>query len=158
MAAGTRGRPYRKVSANAQRWATKLHAAAYRATGGRIGGRMLGSPVLLLLSTGRKTGLERTTPLLYLPDGDRRVIVASNGGTAGHPVWWLNLQANPGAKVEIGGRKIPIRAREARGEERDRLWRRLVEMYPPYEDYQKKTDRGIPVVVLEEPNEGSRDL
>ena len=136
-------------SASAQKWVTKLHVAAFRATKGRIGGRILGSPVLLLVTKGRKTGLERTTPLLYLPDGDRQVIVASNGGTAKHPVWWLNLQANPEATVEIRARKDRVRAREAQGGERDRLWRSLVEMYPPYESYQEKTDRRIPVVVLE---------
>lgn len=149
MAVGSRGRPYRKASARAQKWSTKLHAAVFRATGGKVGGRMLGSPVLLLVTTGRKTGTERTTPLLYLEDGDRQVIVASNGGTAKPPVWWLNLEANPEAKVEMKGRKIRVRVREVHAEEKARLWERLVRMYPPYQRYQKKTDREIPVVVLE---------
>jgi F420H(2)-dependent quinone reductase len=144
-----RGRPSSKASATAQKWAAKLHVAVYRATGGRIGGRMFDSPVLLLLTTGRKTGRERTTPLLYLEDGGGYAVVASNGGTARPPIWWLNLQANPEAKVEIGARKSRVRAREARGDERDRLWRGLVEMYPSYEDYQKKTDREIPVAILD---------
>jgi F420H(2)-dependent quinone reductase len=144
-----RGRPYNAAIATAQKWAAKLHAAVFRATGGRVGGRMVGSPVLLLVTTGRKSGQKRTTVLLYLQDGGRYVIVASNGGTAKHPVWWLNLQADPEATVEVGGRKIHVRAAEARGEEKARLWQKLVRMYPSYEDYQKKTDREIPVVVLE---------
>jgi deazaflavin-dependent oxidoreductase (nitroreductase family) len=144
-----RGRPYNAAIATAQKWAAKLHAAVFRATGGRVGGRMVGSPVLLLVTTGRKSGQKRTTVLLYLQDGGRYVIVASNGGTAKHPVWWLNLQADPEATVEVGGRKIHVRAAEARDEEKARLWQKLVRMYPSYEDYQKKTDREIPVVVLE---------
>ena len=144
-----RGRPYNAAIAGAQKWAAKLHASVFRATGGRIGGRMVGSPVLLLVTTGRKSGQRRTTVLLYLEDGGRHVIIASNGGTATHPAWWLNLQANPEATVEIGGRKIHVRATEARGEEKARLWQRLVRMYPSYEDYQKRTDREIPVILLE---------
>src|SRR3712207_7255553 len=112
-----RGRPYNAAIATAQKWAAKLHASVFRATGGRIGGRMVGSPVLLLVTTGRKSGRRRTTVLLYLEDGGRYVIVASNGGTAKHPVWWLNLQANPEATVEVGGRKTRVRATEARRSE-----------------------------------------
>lgn len=144
-----RGRPYNAAIAAPQRWATKLHASLFRATSGRVGGRLAGSPVLLLVTTGRKSGLLRTTPLLYLEDGDRYVIVASNGGAAKHPVWWLNLRADPEATVEVGGRKTRVRATEARGEEKARLWERLVRMYPSYESYQKRTDREIPVVLLE---------
>ena len=144
-----RGRPYNAVIAAPQRWATKAHASLFRATNGRIGGRMVGSPVLLLVTTGRKSGLQRTTPLLYLQDGSRQVIVASNGGAAKHPVWWLNLRANPEATVEVAGRKTRVRATEARGEEKARLWKRLVEMYPNYESYQRKTDREIPVILLD---------
>jgi len=144
-----RGRPYNAAIAAPQRWATKLHASLFRATGGRIGGRLLGSPVLLLVTTGCKSGRQRTTPLLYLEDGGRRVIVASNGGAAKHPVWWLNLRADPEATVEVGGRKTRVRATEAKGEERRRLWGRLVEMYPSYESYRRRTDREIPVILLE---------
>ena len=144
-----RGRPYNAVIAAPQKWATKLHAALLRATDGRVGGRLLGSPVLLLVTTGRRSGLRRTTPLIYLPDGNRQVIVASNGGAAKHPVWWLNLQAHPEATVEIAGRKTRVRATEARGEEKARLWKRLVEMYPSYESYQRRTDREIPVILLD---------
>jgi F420H(2)-dependent quinone reductase len=144
-----RGRPYNAAIATAQKWAAKIHASAFRATGGGIGGRMVGSPVLLLVTTGRKSGLQRTTVLLYLEDGGRHVIVASNGGTAKHPAWWLNLQADPEATIEVGARKTRVRATEARGEEKVRLWQRLVRMYPSYEDYQKRTDREIPVIILE---------
>ena len=143
------GRPYNAAIAAAQKWATKVHASLFRATNGRVGGRLVGSPVLLLVTTGRKTGRRRTTPLLYLPDGDRYVTVASNGGAAKHPVWWLNLQAYPEATVEVGGRKTRVRAMEAQGGEKTRLWKGLVRMYPSYESYQRRTDREIPVVLLE---------
>ncbi|CAN5594285.1 MAG: nitroreductase family deazaflavin-dependent oxidoreductase [Rubrobacter sp.] len=143
-----RGRPYNTAIATPQKWAAKLHASLFRATNGKVGGRMVGSPVLLLVTTGRKSGLRRTTPLLYLEDEDRYVIVASNGGTAKHPIWWLNLQANPEATVEIGGRKTRVRATQAQGEEKARLWKRLVWMYGSYESYQRRTDREIPVILL----------
>ncbi|MBA2510682.1 MAG: nitroreductase family deazaflavin-dependent oxidoreductase [Rubrobacteraceae bacterium] len=144
-----RGRPYNAAIATPQKWVTKIHASLFRATNGKVGGRLVGSPVLLLVTTGRKSGLQRTTPLLYLDDRDRHVIVASNGGAAKHPVWWLNLRANPEATVEVAGRKTRVRATESQGEERARLWKRLVRMYGPYESYRKKTDREIPVILLE---------
>jgi F420H(2)-dependent quinone reductase len=144
-----RGRPYNAAIATAQKWATKAHSSLYRATGGRVGGRLVGSPVLLLVTTGRRSGRRRTTPLLYLEDRGRYVIVASNGGAPTTPLWWLNLRANPDATAELGGRKIRVQASEARGEEKRRLWKRLVAMYPSYEGYQRKTDREIPVVLLE---------
>jgi len=109
---------------------------------------MVNSPVLLLITTGRKSGKERITPLLYLEDGEDFVIVASNGGTSGHPAWWLNLQAKPEANVEVGGEKVRVRTEETTGEEKRRLWDRVVEMYPTYEDYQRRTDREIPVILL----------
>lgn len=143
-----RGRAYTPAIAAAQKWVTKLHVAAYRATEGKIGGRMMNSPVLLLLTTGRKSGKERTTPLLYLRDGVNYIMVASNGGTAGDPAWWLNLQRDPEAIVEVGGSRLHVRAEEVKGEQKRRLWRRLVEMYPLYESYQRRTDREIPVISL----------
>ncbi len=143
-----RGRAYTPAIAAAQKWVTKLHVAAYRATEGKIGGRMMNSPVLLLLTTGRKSGKERTTPLLYLRDGVNYIMVASNGGTAGDPAWWLNLQRDPEAIVEVGGSRLRVRAEEVKGEQKRRLWRRLVEMYPLYESYQRRTDREIPVISL----------
>jgi F420H(2)-dependent quinone reductase len=130
-----RGRAYTPAIAAAQKWVTKLHVAAYRATEGKIGGRLMNSPVLLLLTTGRKSGKERTTPLLFLRDGVNYIMVASNGGTAGNPAWWLNLQKDPEAIVEVGGRTLRVRAEEVKGEEKRRLWTRLVEMYPLYESY-----------------------
>jgi deazaflavin-dependent oxidoreductase (nitroreductase family) len=126
-----------------------VHVALFRASSGRIGGRLRGAPVLLLTTKGRKTGKERTTPLLYLEDGNRLVVVASKGGAPSHPAWFLNLQANPEVTVERGKGKSRYRARAAEGEERDALWSRVVAMYGSYADYQEKTSREIPVVVLE---------
>ncbi len=100
------------------------------------------------MTTGRKSGRPRTIPLLYLPDGKNLVVVASNGGTAGDPAWWLNLEDDPEAIVEVGGRKLRARAEEAEGEERRRLWGRAVRMYGAYQQYQERTDRRIPVVLL----------
>jgi deazaflavin-dependent oxidoreductase (nitroreductase family) len=132
----------------AQRAATKLHSFVYHATNGRVGGRIAGGRVLLLTTTGRKTGREHTVPLLYLEDGEDVVVVASNGGTASHPAWWLNLMSNPEATVEVGGRKECVWAEEADSEEKERLWPKLVRMYGGYEDYRRRTDREIPVVFL----------
>lgn len=143
-----RGRPYGGVITAAQRAATRLHSVVYRATNGRVGGSIAGGPVLLLTTTGRKSGEERTIPLLYLPDGRNLVVVGSNGGTATHPEWWLNLQADPVATVEIGGRRMRVRAEEASPKEKERLWPRLVQMYGGYESYRRRTDREIPVVIL----------
>ncbi len=143
-----RGRKYNAAIATVQKFAAKLHVSLMRATNGRFGGRMFDSPVLVLATTGRKSGKQRETPLLYLEDGNAFTIVASNGGTAGHPAWFLNLVARPEAEVRVDGQTERVRAEEASGEERRRLWNRVVEMYPPYADYQKKTDREIPVVVL----------
>ena len=127
---------------------TGTHAAIYRASGGKVAGRMFNSPVLLLITTGRKTGKERTSPLLYLEDGENLVVVGSVGGAPKHPDWYWNLKANPEARVQIKDRTQRVRAEEAKDEQKRRLWRRLVEMYPPYEDYQRRTRREIPVFVL----------
>jgi deazaflavin-dependent oxidoreductase (nitroreductase family) len=126
-----------------------LHTALYRLTGGRIGGRLYGAPVLLLTTRGRKTGKTRTTPLLYLEDGDRLVVVASKGGAPRHPAWFLNLTADPEVTVERGRERLPMRAHEADEEERARYWPQVVAMYPGYAGYQEKTSRRIPLVVLE---------
>lgn len=143
-----RGRPYNSAIATVQKWTTKLHAAIFRVTDGRVGGRIAGGPVLLLNTIGRKSGRKRTTPLLYLRDGEDFVIVASNGGAPRHPVWWLNLQARPEATVDVDGQEVRVRAEEASCEEKDRLWPRIVQMYSGYEGYRRKTDREIPVVIL----------
>ncbi len=133
---------------NAFRVVTAIHTFLYRLSGGIIGGHMGKSPVLLLITTGRKTGKRRTTPLLYLKDGDNLVLVASYGGAPMHPLWWLNLQAKPQTEVEIGRQKVAVVARQADPEERKRLWPLLVAMYADYDTYQKKTTREIPVIIL----------
>lgn len=144
----TRGRPYNRAIATAQKAATTLHSAVFRRTNGKFGGTLAGGPVLLLITRGRKTGQRRTTPLLYLRDGEDYVIVASNGGTPKDPAWWLNLQANPESEIELEERMIRVRAERASTEEKTRLWPDLVEMYSGYESYQRKTDRNIPVIIL----------
>jgi len=130
------------------KFATSAHAGVYRASGGKLGGSMGKSPVLLLNTVGRKTGVERTTPLLYAMDSEDYAIAASYGGAPKHPDWFLNLQANPETSIEVGGRKINVRAEVATPEDKPRLWAKLTEMYPTYDDYRKKTDREIPVVIL----------
>ena len=140
-------RPARKTS-TAQRVFTGIHTFFYRLSGGKMGGRFGRSPVLLLITTGRKTGKQRTTPLFYLKDGDNLILFASNGGSATHTTWWLNLQANPQAEVELGRKKLLVTARQADAEERKRLWPLLVAMYARYAGNQKKTAREIPLVIL----------
>jgi deazaflavin-dependent oxidoreductase (nitroreductase family) len=127
----------------------KANTWIYRRTGGKVGGRMGRAPILLLHHVGAKSGTKRVTPLLHLPDGERVVIVASKGGVQKNPAWFHNLKAHPETEVEIGRERRPVRARVAEGEEREGLWRRLVEIYPNYAEYQRNTDRRIPVVVLE---------
>jgi deazaflavin-dependent oxidoreductase (nitroreductase family) len=127
----------------------KLMVWLYRRSGGRIGGRMFGSPVLLLTSTGRRSGRPWTNPLLFQPDGDRFVIIASNGGAPRHPAWWLNLRSNPEATIQIGGETLPVTATRVSGAERDRLWALMVNAYQGYANYERKTTRKIPVVLLE---------
>jgi proline iminopeptidase len=108
-----------------------------------------GSHILLLTTVGRKRGRESTTPLIYGLDGDNPVIVASKGGAPEHPGWYRNLVKNPAAHVQIKGEKFPVRARDTEGEERERLWKMMNGEWRHYEEYQEKTDRQIPVVVLE---------
>ena len=122
---------------------------AYRATGGKIGGKFRrGAPVMLVTTTGRKSGKPRTVPLIYLEDGGDLVIVASKGGMSHHPAWYRNLEANPDVEVEIGSERRQMRARRASDEEKAELWPRLTQIYRDYDDYQARTDRNIPVVVL----------
>jgi deazaflavin-dependent oxidoreductase (nitroreductase family) len=128
---------------------SRLHVALFRATGGRLGGRLRANlPVLLLTTTGRKSGKQRTTPLLYVEDGEQYAIVASVGGAPKHPAWYLNLGDRPEATIQIGTRRIAVSARTATPDERSRLWRLATEMYPGYDAYQARTSREIPVVVL----------
>ena len=128
---------------------TDLHTAAYKLTGGRIGGRAMGAPIVLLESVGRKSGKRRTHPLICLEDGEDLVVVASKGGIDEHPAWYLNLKANPETRVNWKGEKRNVRAREATEQERERLWPAVVEIYKPYASYQRRTERRIPVVILE---------
>ncbi len=130
------------------KFASGLHEFWYSITGGVVGARMNGVPVLLLSTTGRKSGQSRTTPLTYLQDGENTVIVASNGGSDKHPAWYLNLRAHPEAEVQIGRDRQRVRAEVASDEERARLWPKLVERYSSYDDYQQETSRKIPVVIL----------
>jgi len=125
-----------------------IHRLCYQLTGGTIGGGSAAMPILLLTTTGRKTGRPRTTPLLYVTDGENIVVVASNAGRPRHPLWWLNLEKNPEAEVQVRNKKRRVKAVEASGEERERLWRLAVGMYPEYEEFQKTANRQIPVVVL----------
>jgi deazaflavin-dependent oxidoreductase (nitroreductase family) len=125
-----------------------LNTWAFRASGGRIGGRFRGAPVLLLTTTGRKSGQPRTAPVLYLKDGDDFVVVASKGGMSKHPGWYRNLEANPEVEVEIDRDRRKMLARRASDSEKTALWPRLVEMYADFADYQARTDRNIPVVIL----------
>ena len=130
------------------RLVSATHLFWYRLTGGVIGGSIAGRPMLLLTTTGRKSGRPRTTPLQYLEDGENMVLVASNGGNSWHPAWWLNLERNPEAEVQVGNKTKRVKAEKAEGEERERLWRLVVEMYSGYEGYRKTANREIPVVVL----------
>ena len=126
----------------------KTHSSVYRRSDGRVWGTMFGGPVLLLNTTGRKSGQRRTNPLLYVRDGDDFVLIASNGGAPRHPAWYLNLRANPDATVEVGDLKVRVRAEVVDGEEKAHLWQKMVDMYSSYDDYQKKTNREIPLLVL----------
>lgn len=127
-----------------------LHARLYRASGGRLGHRFPGLPPMLLLDhVGAKTGARRTTPLVYIEDGDNIVLVASKGGYPRNPAWFHNLKANPDATVQIGRERLPVRARVASPQERRRLWPKVVDTYGGYATYQARTRREIPLVVLE---------
>jgi F420H(2)-dependent quinone reductase len=137
-----------KLSTMATKAFTRIHIALYRRTGGKIGGRFRGSAVLLLTTTGRRSGKPRTTPVLYIDDGNRKAVVASYGGAAQHPAWYRNLLAHPEVTVQTGPSVQQMRADVADPEERARLWAPLVAMYPTYDDYQAKTERQLPVVVL----------
>jgi deazaflavin-dependent oxidoreductase (nitroreductase family) len=126
------------------------HVDRYRETGGEVGHIWKeGSTVLLLTTTGRKSGEPRTKPLIYAADGDRYVIVASRGGAPKHPSWYLNLQKTPEVEVQVKDEVFHARARTAEGAERERLWTKVNEVWPHYAEYATRTDREIPVVVLE---------
>ena len=142
------GRRPSKLSTALQNALTTIHTFIYSNTNGAIGGRIVNCPVLLLTTKGRKTNKQRTVPLLYLADGDNVVLVASNGGATKHPTWWLNLQSNPEAQIQIRGIKQRVMAEKGSTEEKQRLWPQLTAMYPGYKRYQEITNRDIPVVIL----------
>jgi len=134
--------------------AEHLHGAAhtrrYRETGGKVGHDWKrGAPTLILTTTGRRSGQPRDTPLIYGRDGERYVVIASQGGAPAHPGWYHNLEADPDAEIQVWDEAIPVRARTADGDERERLWRLMNDIWPDYDAYQTRTERRIPVVVLE---------
>jgi len=129
-------------------WVAK-HIKEYVETGGKKGHDWQGVPTLLLTTRGRKTGTLRRTALIYGRDGDSYVVVASIGGAPKHPKWYLNLVADPKVEMQVGPEIIPGRARVAEGDEKKRLWREMATIFPQYDRYQEKTDRQIPVVVID---------
>jgi deazaflavin-dependent oxidoreductase (nitroreductase family) len=135
---------------------SKTHLAVYRLSRGRFLSRVVGMPVLLLTTTGRRSGKARTTPLTFFRDGTNLVVIASNGGADRPPDWALNLHHNPRAVVEIGTDKLTVQARTASAEERDRLWVGITATYSGYARYQQKTGRQIPVLILSPDCEAKR--
>jgi deazaflavin-dependent oxidoreductase (nitroreductase family) len=133
----------------AMKYFARAHIWAYQHTDGIVGSRLLWFPAALVTTTGRKSGVPRTTPTLYLRDGDRVILPASFGGRDADPAWYLNLQSNPKVQVQIRGDHLDMVARDATEEERKRLWPKLIKMYPPYRNYREATDRVIPLVVCE---------
>jgi deazaflavin-dependent oxidoreductase (nitroreductase family) len=131
------------------RVAGKLNVPLYRLSRGRVGGKIGKAPVLLLTSTGRRSGQSRTAPVLYMHDGPNVVVIGSNAGNDKAPAWSYNLKANSDAEVEIQREHRLVRARVAEGEERERLWNAMNEQYEGFEDYRERTSRDIAVFVLE---------
>jgi deazaflavin-dependent oxidoreductase (nitroreductase family) len=125
------------------------HVKRYQETDGAEGHEWQGTTVLLLSTTGRRTGVQRTSPLIYQQHGDAYLVVASKGGADEPPAWYLNLEANPEVGVQVMGDRFTARARTATPEEKPALWRKMTAVWPDYDEYQKKTTRDIPVIVLE---------
>jgi deazaflavin-dependent oxidoreductase (nitroreductase family) len=130
------------------RTTTLINRFAFQLTNGKIGGRFGKVDILLLTTTGRKSGEARTVPLQYFTDGEDYVLVASNAGDDHHPAWWLNLQANPAGVMQLGGDKKKVEARKATAEEKGRIWPNVTAIYPGYDEYQTRTSREIPLVLL----------
>ena len=143
------------MDASKTAWAVATRAMAghtflYRVTGGRVGHRVPGAPPMLLLDhVGAKSGRKRTSPLGYFRDGDDLVVIASKGGYPRHPAWYHNLRANPDTEIQVGSERRPVHARVANAEERKRLWPKAVDAYGGYAGYQKRTEREIPLVILQ---------
>ncbi|WP_319429765.1 nitroreductase family deazaflavin-dependent oxidoreductase [Mycobacterium sp. RTGN5] len=132
------------------KWMSRAQTFLYKRSGGKVAGSFLqGTPVALLTTTGRKTGEPRVSPLLFLREGDRVVLVASQGGAAKHPMWYLNLKADPKITVQIKDEVLYLTARDATEQERAEYWPKLVEMYSSFDDYQAWTDRVIPIVICD---------
>ena len=123
--------------------------AEFRANEGKVGGNFAGAPLLLLTSTGAKSGQQRINPMMYLADGDRWLVFASYAGAPANPAWYHNLVVHPDAVIEVGAETVEVTAVVLQGEERDRLYAKQVELYPGFGEYQEKTSRVIPVVALE---------
>ena len=121
----------------------------FRSNGGKVGGSFKGAPLLLLTTTGAKSGIVRTTPVMYLPDGKRIVIFASKAGAPTNPAWYHNLIANPKATIEVGTETFEVTAVEVQGEERDQLYAKQASLYPGFAEYEAKTTRKIPVIALQ---------
>lgn len=124
------------------------HVRVYRETDGERGYHWRGTTILLLTTTGRKSGERRTTPLIHRVDGDRYVVVASKGGAREHPDWFANLSADPDVEIQVEGEIFAVEPSVAEGDERERLWKLMTEVWPDYDDYAERTDREIPVVIL----------
>ncbi|MBP1817642.1 nitroreductase family deazaflavin-dependent oxidoreductase [Mycobacterium sp. OAE908] len=131
------------------KWMSRGNTWIYKVTGGRLGGTVQKAPVALLTTIGRKTGQPRVAPLLYIRDGDKVIVPASRGGSDKHPMWYLNLKANPKVQVQIKKDTFHLTARDANEQERERYWQELAQVYPTIEDYKSWTDRVIPLVVCE---------
>ncbi len=127
----------------------RAHIWVYQRTHGRLGAKLLWFPAALVTTIGRKSGEPRTTPTLYLRDGDRIVLPASYGGRDHHPAWYLNITEHPKVKVQVGPDVLEMIARDATDDERRMYWRKLTRIYPPYKGYQDAADRRIPLVVCE---------
>lgn len=124
------------------------HIRAYRDSGGEVGYLWNGVPTLLLTTTGRRTGQQRTSALIFGRDGDDYLVVASMGGAPMHPAWYLNLQANPAAGIQVRADEFAVVARTATADEKPRLWKIMTDQWPNYDVYQSRTERDIPVAIL----------
>jgi deazaflavin-dependent oxidoreductase (nitroreductase family) len=131
------------------KWMSRANTWIYRRSNGKLGGTFQKSPVALLTTTGRKTGEPRVSPVLYLREGGRVILVASHGGRDKHPLWYLNLKANPKVSVQIRDEVLQLGGRDATAEERKEYWPKLEAMYPSFTDYQSWTDRVIPIVICD---------